>query len=290
MLAAAAATGQAQDVQQLCAMIAFESFGRIDKAICLWSAAAGFPVANPNHLDQHCRMLFSPDCKAQIQFLPDVPGAAERQAAVIESLRHLHGTFAMGIYEGRSLAEALCWLTAARGSLLLLKCTLALPHLPQAGLPYIRLQQGIAQAAAKHGRLAILQWMRQQLPRMPFNAATFQLAAVHDSPAVLLWLLRNDRQLFQIIVPEGCPANRLLCLAHAGWTVPWRQKPALWDLQRKHCAFYGAARWFARTSPTSASLGSLPDDVLARMAILAGIHWELADPYDSGKCSELPSD
>ncbi len=279
MAAAAAAAGQPQALQQLCEMITFESLSSIDKAICLWSAAAGYAVVDPGYLHRQCEILFSPECDELVQFPTEIEGSAEGQAAVIQCLRNATlRTSSMRIFETASLAEALCRLTAARGSLLLLKTVMMCPTLPGAGLAHLRLKQGIAQAAAKHGQLAILQWMRLDSPRMPFNAATFQLAAMHHSSSMLLWLLQSRPQTFQIIVPDNCPVGRLLCLAHAGWTVPWRQKPALWDMQRKYCAFYGAARWCAKHLNDAASLGSLPDDIVTRIAINAGIHWELKEP------------
>ncbi|KAK9836482.1 hypothetical protein WJX74_001421 [Apatococcus lobatus] len=149
--------------------------------------------------------------------------------------------------------------------------------------------------AAMHNHLGILKWLREVGPEehCVWDNLVFTAAAAYGDLEMLRWMLGQQCTLDEEDPPEipgDCTDSRLMCLARAGWDT-CNVLHKLQAVQRKHVAFYGAARWQGKHMPGQTSLASLPSEVLLQIACEAGIDfdWRFSGNLeDASKANEGP--
>ena len=199
--------------------------------------------------------------------------------------------------DGRQALVMTCMTEAARqGKLDMLQLLSQLPGSPH-------LTPSVTAAAAECADLAILQYLRSldapwdwhcyKAAIMSQNVVTLEWLQKHGCP-VNLDLLRQDISLPAVdhkVLPwmaahtlcqdelEACSNGRLIYLAAAGWCMPDESMQRKLDHARAcFCAFYGAASWLAKQQPSQATLGSLANELLQKIACEA--HIDFSDVFD----------
>ena len=152
-------------------------------------------------------------------------------------------------------------------------------------------------------------------PRLPWTPEMVSLAAAHGDLHTLKYILLRPAGLRGHIVHRTCPMDRMLLLVHGhgwgnhdwyGWDVfkghgrdvNDERRQNLRNATRCYLAFWSIPRRLRQVPNASAShLGSLPEELLKRIACLAGVDfsWTLSDldnilpPQSPDMCGVLDS-
>lgn len=158
------------------------------------------------------------------------------------------------------------------------------------------LTPSVPAAAAECADLTILQYLRSR--DAPWDWRCYKAAIMSQNAITLEWLRKHGcpvnldflRQAIRLpavdhrILPwmaahtlcqdelKACTNGRLIHLAASGWCMPDESMQKQLDhAQACFCAFYGAALWLAKQQLSQATLGSLANELLQKIACKAHI-------------------
>ena len=99
-------------------------------------------------------------------------------------------------------------------------------------------------------------------PLIPRGSSAFGIAVCKGSKQLLWWLLHECESADSKQVPPGCSPGRTLLLVHGHG----RETYSLAGTEKRLLAFYGSAHRSRLLQRSAANLGTLPDELLKRIA------------------------